>query len=44
VVVNGETVNNLSDLQWVLGQLHKGDTAEVTVERDGARQTVTVSF
>jgi len=44
VVVNGETVNNLSDLQWVLGSLHKGDTAEVTVERDDTRQTVTVTF
>jgi hypothetical protein len=37
-------VNDLADLQWVLGRLHKGDTAEVTVERDDARQTVTVTF
>jgi len=44
VAVNGETVNDLADLQWLLGQLHKGDTAEVTVERDDARQTVTVTF
>ena len=44
VEVNGEAVNDLADLQWILGDLHKGDTAEVTVERDGARQTVAVTF
>lgn len=44
VAVNGETVNDLADLQWILGDLKKGDTATVTVERGGARQTVTVTF
>ncbi len=44
VTVNGETVNDLADLRWILGALKRGDTATVTVERDGERQTVTVTF
>jgi len=44
VAVNGEAVNDLFDLRWVLDRLHKGDTAKVTVERAGARQTVTATF
>jgi len=42
--VNGAPVNNLFDLQWLLSDLHKGNTAQVTVERDGGPETVAVTF
>ncbi|RMF83047.1 MAG: PDZ domain-containing protein [Nitrospirae bacterium] len=44
VAVAGKPVSDLFDLRWALGALHPGDTTEVTVEHDGVRRTVRVTF
>ncbi len=44
VAINGQAVKDLFDLRWLLGDLHRGDTAEVTVEEKGSRRTVQVRF